>query len=133
MAMYDNDEGGLLGRLDEVCGPRVGYGRRWTLSRVCRDLDLVVRLQRCAVAQPGPYRSLVDPRSLALALWLFELAVACACQGHREFAPKLLAALPHVSGGAFEPLLAELLGADGTSDGAVVRRGAASAVVGGAR
>ena len=116
----------LLARVRTVCGERGGR-RAWTLARLCDELGLVVDLQRASRSCPRVYRAVLDGRRLALALWLFELAVACACHGMRDFAPTLLGALPEVDGRALGRLLAETL------DGGPEDDGRAVAVAGGAR
>ena len=104
----------LTARVRRVCGEGAAE-RRWTLTRLCDDLGLVVDLQRASQAAPLRYQQVLDGRRLALALWLFELAIACGCHGLVDFAPTLLAALPGVDGSAFAELLARTMAAAQTA------------------
>ena len=70
------------------------------LVALCRDLDLVVDLQRCARHHPARLDALRLHHGRALSLWLFGVALGCAGFGLLEEAPRLLDAIPGVDAGA---------------------------------
>lgn len=70
------------------------------LSALCRDLDLVVDLQRCAQQEPERLAALQRQHAGALELWLFGVALGCAGFGLVDEAPGLLDAVPGIAAGA---------------------------------
>ena len=85
--------------------------RRRDHRRLIDELELLTRCQHAALLWPRSYQRLVDDRERALALWLFDLALAVAAVGLQADAPALLDALPDVDGPGEGrgTLLAELL------------------------
>ena len=70
------------------------------LAALCRDLDLVVDLQRCAQQRPDRLAALSHRHGGTLELWLFGVALGCAGFGLLEEAPRLLDAIPGIDAGA---------------------------------
>ena len=93
--------------LDELTAS-VTRQRRWTLARLCEAVDLVVAMQRLALTDRHTYDEAVLERLAEVRIWLYELMIAAAAMGFDEVAPTLLGALPGVSMGPYEELLAEL-------------------------
>ena len=93
------------------------------MQQLCDELDLVVDLQQLAIFDKPAYRAFIHGRQTALALWLYEMAVAAAAQGWREFAPTLMSALPEIDCGPMIPLLDEILrGHDAERRGAEIQQ-----------
>ena len=70
------------------------------LSALCRDLALVVDLQRCAQQEPERLAALQRQHAGTLELWLFGVALGCAGFGLLDEAPGLLHAVPGIAAGA---------------------------------
>lgn len=100
--------GGVAERFERELVVSVSQSRRWTLSRVCEVVDLIVDLQQLAISDRGRYDGLLEGRQTQVRVWLYELLVAATALGFNEVAPVLIDALPGVDMGSYERLLYEL-------------------------
>ncbi len=89
----------LEGRVDRALRTlwRPAHGPQ--LPALCRDLDLVVELQRCAQNEPGRLNALASLHRSTLALWLFGVALGCVGLGLHDEAKGLLSAVPGIDAG----------------------------------
>ena len=95
------------------------------LAALCRDLDLVVDLQRRACQQPDRLAALCDRHCGALELWLFGVALGCAGFGLLDEAPRLLNAIPGIDAGADgrADMLADIIAWQREQEGAAAAEG----------